>query len=216
MKEKPHIKLVNLGSSCIYPLNAENPIDEESFMTGPLEPTNSPYALAKISAIEMGRALNHDYGNQVVNLMPTNLYGPNDFFHESLSHVIPGMMLKMHKSKIENKDTFSVWGTGSPLREFLYVDDLSYAINHIIDIDSKMDLINVGSSEEVSINNLSLMMKEVIGYEGDIVFDPTKPDGNPRKLLNSEKILNLGWSPKTKLKSGLLDTYSWFKNNQNL
>jgi GDP-L-fucose synthase len=207
------IKLINLGSSCIYPLDAPNPIREDSLMTGALEPTNSPYAIAKISAIEMSRALNSDYGNEVVNLMPTNLYGPKDYFHEDLSHVIPGMIAKMHIAKIDKRKEFAVWGTGKPLREFLFVDDLALAIEHIIDIKTKHDLINIGSGSEVTILELALKIQETVGFEGKIIFDSSKPDGNPRKLLDSTIIKSHGWSPKTSLEEGLVKTYSWYLEN---
>ena len=213
LKNNSEIGLINLGSSCIYPLNAKNPIREEYFMTGPLEPTNSPYALAKISAIEMGRALNSDYGNRVINLMPTNLYGPNDYFHEEFSHVIPGMMLKMHNSKLLNKDSYKVWGTGTPLREFLYVDDLAYAVEHLLDTNIKEDLINVGSGEEVSILELAKLIKDVVGFKGEIIFDEKKPDGNPRKLLDSKIINEYGWKTSMNLREGLNKTYKWFNEN---
>ena len=148
----PEIKIINLGSSCIYPLNADTPIKEASIMTGVLEPTNSPYSMAKLSAIEIGRALNQEFGHEVLNLMPTNLYGPNDYFSINNSHVIPGLIYRMHIAKLNNEDSFKIWGTGSPLREFLHVDDLSLAIEFLLDKETEYDLINVGSGEEVSID----------------------------------------------------------------
>ena len=209
----PEIKIINLGSSCIYPLNAENPIEESSIMTGKLEPTNSPYAMAKLSAIEIGDAIFQEYGHSITNLMPTNLYGPHDHFSENDSHVIPGMIHKMHIAKKENKESFNIWGSGKPLREFLYVDDLSLAIKKIIEERPKNPLINIGSGEEITISKLAYMIKEVIGYQGELKFDKSMPDGNPRKLLNSEIIKNLGWSPKHKLKEGLNLTYEWYLDN---
>jgi len=208
-----NIKIINLGSSCIYPLNAENPISEDEFMNGKLEPTNSPYAMAKLTAIELGNAMKEQYGHKVINLMPTNLYGPNDNFSEHDSHVIPGMIHKMHIAKKENKESFNIWGSGKPLREFLYVDDLSLAIKKIIEERPKNPLINIGSGEEITISKLAYMIKEVIGYQGELKFDKSMPDGNPRKLLNSEIIKNLGWSPKHKLKEGLNLTYEWYLDN---
>lgn len=208
-----NIKIINLGSSCIYPLYADNPISEDSFMKGELEPTNSPYALAKITAIEMGRAMNEQYGHKIINLMPTNLYGPNDNFSEINSHVIPGLIHKMHLAKIRKQADFDVWGTGKPLREFLYVDDLSSAIEFLITNEINIDLINVGSGEEISIIDLANLIKKVVEYDGNINLDTTKPDGNPRKLLDSKKINTFGWKPETLLNEGLKKTYEWYKNN---
>ena len=207
------IKVVNLGSSCIYPLNAENPIKESEFMTGSLEPTNSPYAMAKLSSIEIGRALKSQYGHEVINLMPTNLYGPNDNFDENTSHVIPGLMRRMHDAKINNIDTFEIWGTGKPLREFLFVDDLSRAVEFILTNNIKEDLINIGSGVEISISKLAELIKDVIGYKGSLEFNTSMPDGNPRKLLDCSLINSLGWMHRTELEPGLNKTYDWFKNN---
>ena len=212
----PEIRLINLGSSCIYPLDALNPIDEDSLMTGPLEPTNSPYAMAKLTAIEIGNALKQQYGHEIVNLMPTNLYGPNDNFSPTHSHVIPGLIYKMHKAKLNNDEVFKVWGTGKPLREFLYVDDLSDAIKFIVNNNVVEEVLNIGSGDEVTINQLVEILKDTISFKGEIVFDKRYPDGNPRKLLNSNKISNLGWESSTDLESGLEKTYSWFKENINI
>ena len=207
------IKIINLGSSCIYPLNASNPINEDAIMTGILEPTNSPYAMAKLTAIEMGRSLSSQYGHSVINLMPTNLYGPNDNFSEMDSHVIPALIHRMHKAKEQKHSEFLIWGTGKPLREFLYVDDLANCINEVIEQDIKEDLLNVGSGEEVSILQLSEIIKEVVGYEGVLSFDSSKPDGNPRKLLDSKLINSYGWKPKISLQKGIENTYNWYKEN---
>ncbi len=209
----PDIKLINLGSSCIYPLGADMPISESSLMAGPLEPTNSPYAMAKLTAIEMGDALKKQYGHKIINLMPTNLYGPNDNFSEKNSHVIPGLIYRMHKSKENKEDVFKVWGTGKPKREFLHVDDLSNAINFLIKNNHDPELINIGSGEEISINDLVFKLKEIIKYNGEIVFDESMPDGNPRKLLDSTKVNSLGWKPSIKLGEGLVSTYVWFVDN---
>ena len=211
--DNPEVKIVNLGSSCIYPLNANNPISEDSFLTGKLEPTNSPYAIAKIAGIEIGRSLNIQYGNDVINLMPTNLYGPNDNFSEKDSHVIPGLIKRMHKSKITNAESFKIWGTGEPLREFLFVDDLSKAVEFLIDKKVETDLLNVGSGDEITIKNLAEKIKKVIDYQGELIFDTSMPDGNPRKLIDSQKINNLGWEPSIDLDEGLKITYSWFLEN---
>ena len=211
--DKNKIKIINLGSSCIYPLNAENPIKEEDIMSGQLEPTNSPYAMAKLTAIELGKSLSKQYGHKVINLMPTNLYGPNDNFSEMDSHVIPALIHKMHLAKIENHEEFFIWGTGKPLREFLYVDDLALCIKKIVESEIKEDVLNVGSGEEISIYNLALLVKEVIGFKGDLKFDSEKPDGNPRKLLDSKLINKYGWYPETNLEKGLKLTYDWYLEN---
>ena len=208
-----NIKIINLGSSCIYPLNANNPISETEFMNGKLEPTNSPYAMAKLTSIELGDAMNKQYGHEVINLMPTNLYGPNDNFSEVDSHVIPGLMFRMEKAKKENNPTFSIWGSGEPLREFLHVDDLSHAIKFIVENEINDNLINIGSGDEVSIKSIAETIKKVSDYKGNLSFDTTKPDGNPRKLLDSSKILKLGWKPEISLNDGLKTTYKWFKEN---
>ncbi|MBL6679073.1 MAG: GDP-L-fucose synthase [Flavobacteriaceae bacterium] len=209
----PKIKILNLGSSCIYPLNASNPISEDSFMDGKLEPTNSPYAMAKLTAIELSNSLNIQYGHQIINLMPTNLYGPNDNFSETKSHVIPGLIARMHKAKIEKKDKFDIWGTGKPLREFLHVDDLADAILFLIENKTSNTLVNVGSGEEISIKDLAELIKETIGFKGELFFDESMPDGNPRKLLDSSLINSYGWKPKISLEKGVRSTYEWFKNN---
>ena len=205
--------IINLGSSCIYPLEAENPIKEESVMSGRLEPTNSPYAMAKLTAIEIGDALSNQYGHKVLNLMPTNLYGPFDNFSENDSHVIPGLIAKMHKAKEQKAKEFKIWGTGKPLREFLYVDDLSRAIEYLIFNKPEESLLNIGSGIEITIYDLAKKIKEVVEFEGQLDFDSTKPDGNPRKLLDSSTIKKLGWSPEVNLDNGLRLTYKWYLNN---
>jgi GDP-L-fucose synthase len=209
----PEIKIINLGSSCIYPLNSKNPINEDSFMEGKLEPTNSPYAIAKIGAIEIGRSMNQQYGHKVVNLMPTNLYGPYDNFSKRDSHVIPGLIARMYDAKLNNDKYFKIWGTGKPLREFLYVEDLADAIHFFTEIEWTSDLYNIGSGEEISIYDLSRKIKDLINFKGDLIFDDSKPDGNPRKLLNSKKVNSLGWSSKTSLDEGLTNTIKWFEGN---
>ena len=209
----PNTKIINLGSSCIYPLDAPNPIKASSFMDGKLEPTNSPYAMAKLTAIELGRSLNLQFGHKVINLMPTNLYGPNDNFDGEASHVIPGLINKMYHAKLNKDDKFLIWGTGSPLREFLYVDDLARGIKFIIEENIEDDLINIGSGSEISIKDLGRTIKEVVGYKGSLDFDKTKPDGNPRKLLDSSIINNYGWEPKVELTEGLNLAFNWFKEN---
>ena len=209
----PEIKLINLGSSCIYPLDATNPISEDSLMTGKLEPTNSPYAMAKLTAIEIGDALTKEHGHKIINVMPTNLYGPNDHFSEKNSHVIPGLIFRMHNAKLNNDKEFKVWGTGKPLREFLYVDDLSNAINHLIENNLNPELINIGSGDEITIKDLVNKISKIINYGGEIIFDDTKPDGNPRKLLDSSKVNSYGWDSEISLDQGLKLTYKWFNQN---
>ena len=209
----PEMYIINLGSSCIYPLEADNPIKEESVMSGRLEPTNSPYAMAKLTAIEIGEAISSQYGHKVLNLMPTNLYGPFDNFSENDSHVIPGLIAKMHKAKEQKAEEFKIWGTGKPLREFLYVDDLSRAIEYLIFNKPKESLLNIGSGDEITIYDLAIKIKEVVEFEGQLSFDSTKPDGNPRKLLDSRTINELGWSSEVDLDSGLILTYKWYLNN---
>ena len=202
--------IINLGSSCIYPLDAPNPIKESSIMTGSLEPTNSPYAMAKLTSIELANSLNIQFGHTVVNLMPTNLYGPGDNFSDMDSHVIPGLINRMHRATRDGEEIFKIWGTGKPKREFMHVDDLANAIDYIIENKIEEPLINIGSSEEITIKELAVLLKEIIGFGGDIKFDTTMPDGNPRKLLDSTMIRAFGWVPKIDLKSGLEQTYNWY------
>ena len=209
------IKVINLGSSCIYPLNAENPIKEESIMSGKLEPTNSPYAMAKLTAIELGDSISKQFGHQITNLMPTNLYGPNDNFSDKNSHVIPGLIQRFHKAKINNADSVEVWGSGSPKREFLYVDDLAECIMHILKNNIDDNLLNIGSGHEVSIKELVDKVVELTNYKGVVEYNSDLPDGNPKKLIDSSKINELGWSASTDLDVGLKNTYSWYVNNIN-
>ena len=209
----PDIKIINLGSSCIYPLNAPNPIKETSFLDGKLEETNSPYAIAKITAIELGKSLNLQFGNKVINLMPTNLYGPRDNFSDLNSHVIPGLLQRIHNAKSKNEDSVDIWGSGSPLREFMYVDDLADAIKYVISNNIEHELLNVGSGEEISIKSLAELISEIVGFNGNLIFDSSMPDGNPRKLLDSTLINKLGWSAKTGLEKGLKLTYNWYVKN---
>ena len=207
------IKVINLGSSCIYPLDAANPISENSFMSGKLEPTNSPYAVAKIAAIELGNSLRAEHGHKVVNLMPTNLYGPNDNFSTESSHVIPGLIRRMDDAKANSMESFSIWGSGKPLREFLYVDDLAKSIEFIIENDIDDSLINIGSGDEISIYELAKKIKSIVSFDGNLDFDASKPDGNPRKLLDSSIMRSYGWEPLTDLDTGVKETYKWFKNS---
>tara|TARA_B100001121_G_scaffold303983_1_gene318804 strand:+ start:2421 stop:3350 length:930 start_codon:yes stop_codon:yes gene_type:complete len=212
VKEFKNLSVINLGSSCIYPLNATNPIKEESFLEGKLEPTNSPYAIAKITGIELGREISNQYGNKIINLMPTNLYGPNDNFSEKDSHVIPGLIYRMHKAKLNDQKDFNIWGSGEPLREFMHVDDLASCIEFLINKEIESDLINVGTGEEISIIDLANLIKRIIKFDGEILKDLDMPDGNPRKLLDSGLINKIGWKSKITLEDGIRSTYKWYLN----
>ena len=213
-------KLLFLGSSCIYPKNANQPMKEEELLSGKLEPTNEPYAIAKISGIKMCESYNRQYGKshgiEFRSIMPTNLYGPGDNYHPENSHVIPGLIYRFHEAKINNLESVTIWGTGIPRREFLYVDDLAEASIYLMNLDKKTYVsklsslsnhINVGSGKELSIRELAETIKEVINFKGTINFDASKPDGSPRKLLDSEKISKLGFKPKIGLKEGIIKTY---------
>ena len=213
-------KLLFLGSSCIYPKYASQPMKEEELLAGKLEPTNEPYAIAKIAGIKMCESYNRQYGKSrgvdYRSIMPTNLYGPGDNYHPENSHVIPGLIYRFHKAKINNLESVTIWGTGTPMREFLYVDDLAQAAIHVMNVDKKIydeqmsseiSHINVGSEQELTIKELAETIKEVINFKGTINFDSNKPDGATRKLLNSERINKLGFKPKTDLKDGLIKTY---------
>lgn len=206
-------KLLFLGSSCIYPKLAPQPIPENALLTGPLEPTNEWYAVAKIAGIKMCQAYRIQYNWDAISGMPTNLYGPNDNFHPENSHVLPALMRRFHEAKVNGAKEVVVWGTGSPLREFLHVDDLADAVVFLMESYSGLEHVNVGSGKEVTIKELAESMKEVVGFEGELVWDTSKPDGTPRKLMDSSKLLGLGWMPKISLKDGLIDTYKWYAEN---
>ena len=206
-------KIINIGSSCIYPLSADNPINENSLMSGKLEPTNSPYSMAKLSSLEISRTMRDQFGHKILNLMPTNLYGPNDKFEEFNSHVIPGLIFKMHRAKINKSKEVEIWGSGKPLREFMHVDDLSSAIEFLIRNEISNDILNVGSNEVVSIKELSKLIQKVVGFKGNLVFNQEYPDGNPKKLLDSTQINNLGWRSSISLEDGISNTYSWYVDN---
>lgn len=203
-------KILFLGSSCIYPKIAPQPITEEALLTGPLEPTNEWYAVAKIAGIKMCQAYRLQYNWDAISGMPTNLYGPNDNFHPENSHVLPALMRRFHEAKVSGAKEVVVWGTGSPLREFLHVDDLADAVVFMMEKYSGLVHINVGSGQEVTIKELAELVKEVVGFEGELVWDAAKPDGTPRKLMDSSKLADLGWVPKVSLKDGLVDTYKWY------
>jgi len=206
-------KLLFLGSSCIYPKFAPQPITEEALLTGPLEPTNEWYAIAKIAGIKMCQAYRLQYKWDAISGMPTNLYGPNDNFHPENSHVLPALIRRFHEAKVTGAKEVVVWGTGSPLREFLHVDDLADAVMFLMDKYSDFPHVNVGSGNEVTIKNLAELVKEVVGFEGELKWDPTKPDGTPRKLMDSSKLANMGWKPKISLRDGLVGTYKWYVEN---
>ena len=202
-------KLLFLGSSCIYPKHAPQPIAESSLLTAPLEPTNEGYAIAKIAGLKLCEYYQRQYGKRFISAMPTNLYGPGDNFHPTESHVIPGMLRRFHEAKLSGAAEVVVWGTGTPLREFLHCDDLAEALLVLMERYDEPGTINVGSGEEVSIRELAETMAAVTGYAGAIRYDSSKPDGTPRKALDSTRMRNLGWMPERSLREGLASTYEW-------
>lgn len=204
-------KLLFLGSSCIYPKMCPQPIKEEYLLTGPLEETNEAYAIAKISGLKMCQYYRRQYGASFISAMPTNLYGPNDNFDLETSHVLPALIRKFHEAKASNNKEVEIWGTGTPRREFLYVDDLANALIFLMNNYNEESHINVGTGEDISISDLALLIKEIIGYKGTIVYDESKPDGTPRKLLDVSRINNLGWRHKQSLKNGIFKTYKLFE-----
>ena len=206
-------KLLFLGSSCIYPRNCPQPIKEEYLLTSELEPTNEPYAVSKIAGIKMCQSYNKQYGTNYISAMPTNLYGIGDNFHPENSHVIPGLIYKVHEAKINNAPFVTIWGTGKPQREFLFVDDLANACVFLMNTYSRDEIINIGSGNDLTIKELAEIICEVIGYKSKIQFDPSKPDGTPRKLLDITKLKKLGWNPTVDLKTGLIKTYEWYLRN---
>ena len=200
-------KLLFLGSSCIYPKMCPQPIKEEYLMTGALEPTNDAYAIAKIAGIKMCQSYNEQYGTDFISAMPTNLYGPNDNYDLENSHVLPAMIRKFHEAKLSGKESVEIWGTGTPKREFLYVDDLAEACVFLMNEYSGSEIVNVGTGEDVTIAELAVGVAKVVGYEGRIEFNPEMPDGTPRKLLDVSKMKSLGWAAKTGLREGIEKTY---------
>ena len=200
-------KLLFLGSSCIYPRNCPQPIKEEYLLTGPLEPTNEWYAIAKIAGIKMCQAYRKQYGFDAICAMPTNLYGPGDNYHPENSHVVPALIRRFHEAKQGGDQDVVIWGTGTPLREFMHANDLAGACLFLMQCDSGDDVVNIGSGEEVSIGGLAELIAEVVGYRGTFRFDPSKPDGTPRKLLDSSRLVGMGWLPCVALKEGLAHTY---------
>jgi GDP-L-fucose synthase len=203
-------KLLFLGSSCIYPRLAPQPIREDSLLSGPLESTNKPYAIAKIAGIELCQAYSREYGANFISAMPTNLYGPGDNFDLDSSHVLPALIRKAHEAKINNQPAFTVWGSGSPRREFLYVDDLADALAFLLENYDSPEVINVGCGKDVTIRELAEIVSEVVGFKGELIFDPSKPDGTPRKLLDTSCLKKLGWTPRVSLRDGIEQTYQWY------
>ena len=215
-------RLLFLGSTCIYPKAVEQPMKEDALLTGLLEPTNEPYAIAKIAGIKLCESYNRQHGTDFRSVMPTNLYGSGDNFHDKNSHVIPALIRRFHEAKISNNKDVLVWGTGNVLREFLYVDDMASASIFVLHVDKELyetntkpmlSHINIGSAEEISIRKLAELIKSIVGFEGKIVFDTSKPDGPPRKFIDSSRISGLGWNPKTDLFEGITKTYDWLKKN---
>jgi GDP-L-fucose synthase len=204
-------KFVFLGSSCIYPKLAPQPIKEEYMLTGPLEPTNEPYAIAKIAGVKMCQAYRREFGFNAISLMPTNLYGPGDNFDLQNAHVLPSLIRRFHEAKVRGDDSVTVWGTGSPRREFLHVDDLADAILFLLQTYDAEPLVNVGWGDDVTIRELAELVASVVGFSGRLVFDSTKPDGTPRKLLDVSRLTSLGWQPRIPLHQGIERTYAWFK-----
>jgi GDP-L-fucose synthase len=201
-------KLLFLGSSCIYPKFSQQPIKEEYLLTGLLEPTNDAYAIAKIAGIKMCQSFNQQWGTNYISVMPTNLYGPNDNYDLNNSHVLPAMIRKFHEAKLEGKDRVEIWGTGTPKREFLYVDDLAEACHHLMLNYNGSEIVNIGTGQDVTIAELAVGIKNIVGFEGDIYFNTEMPDGTPRKLLDVSKLSSLGWTYKTSLKEGIQKTYA--------
>jgi GDP-L-fucose synthase len=200
-------KLLFLGSTCIYPKHCPQPIKEEYLLTGLLEPTNDAYAIAKISGVKMCQSFNKQYGDNFISVMPTNLYGPNDNYDLNNSHVLPAMIRKFHEAKVEEKDIVEIWGTGTPMREFLYVDDLADACVYLMNNYNSSEIVNIGIGEDLTIKDLAYLVKEVVGFNGDIYFNTDKPDGTPKKLSDVSKLKEIGWSYKTTLREGLEKTY---------
>ena len=218
-------RLLFLGSTCIYPKNIEQPMREDALLTDVLEPTNEPYALAKIAGIKLCESYNRQYGTDFRSVMPTNLYGVNDNFHPENSHVIPALMRRFHKAKINNDTEVVVWGTGNAMREFLYVDDMAGASIFVLEIDKKiyqantksmLSHINVGTGKDISIKEMAAVMKEVVGFKGNLVFDTKKPDGSARKLIDVSRLSNMGWKYTIDLEEGLKKTYKWYSNQDKL
>lgn len=209
-------KLLFLGSTCIYPKNAPQPIKEEYLLSGYLEPTNEAYAIAKIAGLEMCKFFKRQYGDNFISCMPTNLYGPEDNFDLQNSHVLPALIRKFHEAKIENKKEVEIWGTGTPLREFLYVDDMADACVFLMENYDGEEHVNIGTGEELTIRELAETVKEVVGFEGELIFNANMPDGAPRKLCDVSKLRGLGWKHKVELKDGIRKAYQWYLENESI
>lgn len=207
-------KLLFLGSSCIYPKFAEQPIQESALLTGSLEPTNEWYAIAKIAGIKLAQAYRRQHGCEFISAMPTNLYGPGDNFDLNSSHVMPALIRKAHNAKLNGDDHIVVWGTGTPRREFLHVDDCASACIHLIKTYSDSEHVNVGSGKDITILELTSLVCEIVGFKGDLVHDFTKPNGTPRKIMSADKIRSLGWKPSISLRDGIAETYQWFLRHE--
>jgi GDP-L-fucose synthase len=207
-------KFVFLGSSCIYPKHSAQPIAESELLGGPLEPTNEWYAIAKIAGIKMCQAYRKQHGFDAICLMPTNLYGPGDNFDLKSSHVLPALIRKFHEAKQSGADSVDIWGTGTPWREFLYVEDLANAVVFLTDNYGGGDILNIGTGQDIQIKDLADMVARIVGFEGALRFDSSKPDGTPRKLLDTSRLRELGWQPKWTLESGIASTYEWFIKNE--
>ncbi|GAL64379.1 GDP-L-fucose synthase family protein [Algibacter lectus] len=207
-------KFIFLGSSCIYPKLATQPLKEEYLLTGPLEPTNDGYAIAKISGVRLCKAIRDQYQKDFVSLMPTNLYGPHDNFDLKSSHVLPAMIRKFHEAKLNNNATVTLWGSGSPMREFLHVEDMAQAVVFALENKLPEHLYNVGTGTDITIKNLAETVQRIVGHQGTIVWDDTKPDGTPRKLMDVSKMKTLGWQATTPLDQGIENTYNWFLSNE--
>ena len=207
-------KLLFLGSSCIYPKFAPQPIPESALLTGPLEPTNDAYALAKIAGVKLCQSYAKQYGKHFLSAMPTNLYGPNDNYDLHNSHVLPALIRKVHEAKARGVHTLTVWGTGSPRREFLHVDDLAAASFFLLQNYDSPEIINIGCGEDVTIKELAETVCQVLEFKGELIFDTTKPDGTPRKLLDMTRLFELGWRPKIALRDGIRSAYQWFLENR--
>ena len=206
-------RLLFLGSSCIYPKMAPQPIGEDSLLTGPLEPTNEWYAIAKIAGIKLVESYRKQYGRSYISGMPTNLYGPGDNFDLKTSHVLPALIRKAHQAKLTKSRSIEIWGTGSPMREFLHVDDCSDALVHALKYFDEDEHINIGSGSDLSILDLTKLVCRVVGFDGEIVKDSSKPVGTPRKLMGADKLKKLGWTPKISLEEGIASTYQWYLKN---
>lgn len=208
-------KFIFLGSSCIYPKMAPQPLKEEYLLTGPLEPTNEWYAIAKISGVKLCEAIRKQYGKDYVSLMPTNLYGPFDNFDLQTSHVLPAMIRKFHDAKENGNEPVTLWGSGTPMREFLHVDDMAQGVLYAVENKLPEHLYNVGTGEDLTIKDLAETIQNAVGHEGEIIWDSSKPDGTPRKLMDISKMHNLGWKHKISLQEGIKNTYNWFLENHN-